>query len=206
MQTRILLLAGILSVSACGRPQVPLEGSGVATPAPEQPSYETLYLLRRVVAATEEGLYGVAEGSAVKVIEERAGKLLVETKGLRFEIDPEFATTELGQRNAALAHAEEREAAFDAAIARRMQIEDRKFLAEEDLRRRNLADAKINHLRNAIIAAIDEIDLLDAENNQSTVDSADDKSRRRRIAILEAEIANCNREIRVLSHSMIAEE
>jgi uncharacterized small protein (DUF1192 family) len=54
-------------------------------------------------------------------------------------------------------------------------------------------------LRNAIAAARDEIDRLDAENNESVGDSAEDESRRRRIAILEADIANCDREIQILS-------
>ena len=65
---------------------------------------------------------------------------------------------------------------------------------------------EITHLRNAIAAARDEIDRLDAENNESVVDSAEDQSRRRRIAILEADIANCDREIQILSDLVIAED
>ena len=162
--------------------------------------------MRRVAVATENSLYGLAEGSEVKVIEERSGKLLVEAQGLRFEIDQEYATSDLDQRETVLARAAEREAAYQAAMARRTQTEDKKFLAEENLQRRNVADAKITHLRNAIAAARDEIDRLDAENNESVVDSAEDQSRRRRIAILEADIANCDKEIQILSDSVIAED
>ncbi len=208
MQARILLLAGMLIVSGCSKPQVSPQDSAAATPAPAPrlAPEGTVYLLRRVAVATENSLYGLAEGSEVKVIEERSGKLLVEAQGLRFEIDQEYATSDLDQREAVLARAAEREAAYQAAMARRTQTEDKKFLAEEDLQRRNVADAKITHLRNEIAAARDEINRLDAENNESVVGSAEDQSRRRRIAILEADIANCDKEIQILSDSVIAED
>jgi hypothetical protein len=208
MQARILLLAGMLIVSGCSKPQVSPQESAAATPAPAPRLAPdgTVYLLRRVAVATENSLYGLAEGSELKVIEERSGKLLVETQGLRFEIDQEYATSDLDQRETVLARAAEREAAYQAAMARRTQTEDKKFLAEENLQRRNVADAKITHLRNAIAAARDEINRLDAENNESVVDSAEDESRRRRIAILEADIANCDKEIQILSDSVIAED
>ena len=208
MQARILLLAGILVVSGCGKPQVPLQESAAATPIPKPrlARQGTVYLLRRVAVTTENSLYGFAEGSEVNVIEERSGKLLVETQGLRFEIDQEYATCDLDQRDTVLARAAEREAAYQAAMARRMQAEDKMFLAEENLQRRHVADAKITHLRNAIDAAKDEIGRLDSGNNESVVESAEDKSRRRRIAILEADIANCDREIQILSDSAISED
>jgi hypothetical protein len=57
-----------------------------------------------------------ASGSEVKVIEERSGKLLVETQGFRFEIDQEYATSDLDQRDTVLARAAEREAAYQAAM------------------------------------------------------------------------------------------
>ena len=208
MQARILLLAGMLIVSGCSKPQVSPQDSAAATPAPAPrlAPEGTVYLLRRVAVATENSLYGLAEGSEVKVVEERSGKLLVEAQGLRFEIDQEYATSDLDQRETVLARAAEREAAYQAAMARRTQTEDKKFLAEENLQRRNVADAKITHLRNAIAAARDEINRLDAENNESVVGSAEDQSRRRRIAILEADIANCDKEIQILSDSVIAED
>ena len=206
MQARILLLAGILVASGCGKPQVPLQESAVATPIPKPRLARegTVYLLRRVAVTTENSLYGFAEGSEVNVIEERSGKLLVETQGLRFEIDQEYATCDLDQRDTVLARAAEREAAYQAAMARRMQAEDKMFLAEENLQRRHVDDAKITHLRNAIDAAKDEIGRLDSGNNESVVDFAEDKSRRRRI--LEADIANCDREIQILSDSAISED
>jgi hypothetical protein len=208
MQARILLLAGMLIVSGCSKPQVSPQDSAAATPAPAPrlAPEGTAYLLRRVAVATENSLYGLAEGSELKVIEERSGKLLVEAQGLRFEIDQEYATSDLDQRETVLARAAEREAAYQAAMARRTQTEDKKFLAEENLQRRNVADAKITHLRNEIAAARDEINRLDAENNESVVGSAEDQSRRRRIAILEADIANCDKEIQILSDSVIAED
>jgi hypothetical protein len=208
MQARILLLAGMLIVCGCSKPQISPQDSAQATPAPAPrlAPQGTVYLLRRVAIATENSLYGLAEGSEVKVIEERSGKLLVEAQGLRFEIDQEYATSDLDQRETVLARAAEREAAYQAAMARRTQTEDKKFLAEENLERRNVAYAKITHLRNAIAAARDEIDRLDAENNESVVGSAEDQSRRRRIAILEADIANCDKEIQILSDSVIAED
>jgi hypothetical protein len=206
MQARILLLAGMLIVCGCSKPQISPQDSAQATPAPAPrlAPQGTVYLLRRVAVATENSLYGLAEGSEVKVIEERSGKLLVEAQGLRFEIDQEYATSDLDQRETVLARAAEREAAYQAAMARRTQTEDKKFLAEENLERRNVAHAKITHLRNAIAAARDEIDRLDAENNESVVGSAEDQSRRRRIAILEADIANCDKDIQILSDSVIA--
>jgi hypothetical protein len=208
MHARILLLAGMLTVCGCSKPQISPQDSAQATPAPAPrlAPQGTVYLLRRVAIATENSLYGLAEGSEVKVIEERSGKLLVEAQGLRFEIDQEYATSDLDQRETVLARAAEREAAYQAAMARRTQTEDKKFLAEENLERRNVAYAKITHLRNAIAAARDEIDRLDAENNESVVGSAEDQSRRRRIAILEADIANCDKEIQILSDSVIAED
>jgi hypothetical protein len=209
MQARILLLTGILIVSGCGKPQVSPQNSPAATPtpAPRLAPEGTVYLLRRVAVATENSLFGLAEGSEVKVIEARSGKLLVETQGLQFEIDQEYATSDLNQRDRVLTRAAEKEAAYQAALERRTQAEDKKFLAEENLQRRNFADAKITHLRNAIAAARDEIDRLDAENSESVVDSAEDKSsRRRRIAILEADITNCDREIQILSDLVIAED
>jgi hypothetical protein len=208
MHARILLLAGMLTVCGCSKPQISPQDSAQATPAPAPrlAPQGTVYLLRRVAVATENSLYGLAEGSEVKVIEERSGKLLVEAQGLRFEIDQEYATSDLDQRETVLARAAEREAAYQAAMARRTQTEDKKFLAEENLERRNVAYAKITHLRNAIAAARDEIDRLDAENNESVVGSAEDQSRRRRIAILEADIANCDKEIQILSDSVIAED
>jgi hypothetical protein len=208
MQARILLLAGMLIVCGCGEPQVSSQDSPAATPvpAPRLAPEGTVYLLRRVAVATEDSLYGLAEGSEVKVIELRSGRLLVETQGLQFEIDQEYATSDLNQRDTALTRAAEKEAAYQADLERRTQTEDKKFLAEENLQRRNVADARITHLRNAIAAARDEIDRLDAENNESVVDSAEDQSRRRRIAMLEADIANCDREIQILSDLVIAED
>jgi len=208
MQARVLLLTGMLIVCGCGKPQVSAQDSAAATPAPAPrlAPEGTVYLLRRVAVATENSIYGLAEGSEVKVIESRSGKLLVETQGLQFEIDQEYATSDLNQRDTVLTRAAEKEAAYQAAMARRTQSEDKKFLAEENLQRRKVAAAKIAHLRSAIAAARDEIDRLDAENNESVVDSAEDASRRRRIAILEADIANCDREIQILSDSAVAED
>ena len=208
MQARILLLAGMLIVSGCSKPQISPQDSAAATPAPAPrlAPEGTVYLLRRVAVATENSLFGLAEGSEVKVIELRSGKLLVETQGLQFEIDQQYATNDLNQRDTMLTRAAEKEAAYQADLERRTQTEDKKFLAEENLQRRNVADAKITHLRNAIAAARDEIDRLDAENNESVGDSAEDQSRRRRIAILEADIANCDREIQILSDLVVAED
>ena len=148
MQARILLLAGMLIVCGCGKPQVSSQDSPAATPvpAPRLAPEGTVYLLRRVAVATENSLFGLAEGSEVKVIELRSGKLLVETQGLQFEIDQQYATNDLNQRDTTLTRAAEKEAAYQAALERRTQTEDKKFLAEENLQRRNVADARDHSL------------------------------------------------------------
>jgi hypothetical protein len=227
MKARILLLVGVLNVYGCTKPQVSPQESTIATPAPTPrlASQGTVFLLRRVAVATEDSLHGLAAGSEVKVIEERPGKLLVETQGLQFEINQGDTTNDLDQRDMVLARAAEREAIRQAAMATPAQTEDQKFLAEENGRRRSLAEAQIAHLRSAIDLAKEEIARLEAEYNESvsswnkentmtpnngrsyeteggSTDSAENNAHRERIAVLETHIANCDREIQMLSDAM----
>jgi DNA-binding transcriptional regulator YiaG len=229
MQTRILLVAGVLSFCGCNKPQVSPQEFAVETSAhtPGRAPEGTVYLLRRVAVATDDTLRGFAEGSEAKVIEERSEKLLVEIEGMQFEISREEATNDLDQRDAALARASEREAVRLAALAiREAEEEDRKFLAEENARRRSFAETKIAHLRSAIESAREEIARLETESNDSVArwerqhiptrisgsesyakgsdTSAEENARQERIAALQTHIANCDREIRILSDTVTA--
>jgi len=212
----LLVLVGALNFCGCSKPRVPPQEVAIQTPAPTTSlaPERTVYLLRRVAAATEDSLHGFAEGSEVKVIEKRSEKLLVETQGMQFEINRQDATNDLDQRDRVLARASEREAARLVAMAM-PKTEDRKFLAEENARRRSFAETRIERLRSAIqstrveIARLETEHSLDAQHTTAShggsryaerpADSTENKVRQERIAVLQTHIANCDREIQILS-------
>jgi hypothetical protein len=134
MKARILFLVGSFVLAACKEPQVSSAEPQIAAPSP---SPRALYLLRRVAIATEESLYGLEAGTELKLIEERPASLLVEAEGMQFEIDPRDVTNDREQARAIR----------QSAVATRWQMEDRRFLAEENLRRLAADEA---HLRNAV--------------------------------------------------------
>jgi hypothetical protein len=219
MTARILLLVGSLVLGACKEQRVSSEQPAMAVPSPTP---RLVYLLRRVAVATEESLYGLDPGSELKVIEERSGQLLVETQGVQFEISQRDATNDPNQVEMLLAGAEEEKAIRRVAMTTRLQIEDQKFLAEENARRRSLATMRVAHLRNAIDLARTELARLEAESVQAenkehaatkddrldsaAVPSREDHARRQRIFVLQTHIANCEREIHMLSDAMAAWE
>ena len=89
MKARILFLVGSLVLGACKEPTVSSEQPAIATPSPAP---RVVYLLRRVAVATEDSVYGLDPGSELKLLDERSGRLLVETKGVQFEISQHDAT------------------------------------------------------------------------------------------------------------------
>jgi hypothetical protein len=214
MKARILLLVGSLILGACKEQRVSSEQPAIATPSPTP---RLVYLLRRVAVATENSLYGLDPGSALKVVEERSGQLLVETQGVQFEISQRDATNDPDQAQKLLARAEEEKAIRRVAMTTRLQIEDQRFLAEENARRRSLATMRVAHLRNAIDSAREEIARLEAESaptgeedavmnddgsNSRATASLEDNARRQRISVLQTHIAECDREIQMLSDAM----
>ena len=227
MQARMLLLAGVLSVCGCSKPQVSPEESTIETPAPapRRASKGTVYLLRRVAVATEDSLHGFEEGTEAKVIQERPEKLLIEVQGWHFEINHQDATNDLDLRDRILSRAAEREAARLTAMATPTQTEDQRFLAEENARRRSSTETQIAHLRRMIESARAEIARLEAEYNESlsgwneehttttddsgslypngvSADSTENMARQERIAVLQTQIANYDRQIQMLSDAV----
>ena len=146
MKARILGLVGCLVLAGCKEAQVSSDESPPYMPA-ATPSPGPLYLAQRVVIATEEGLYGLDAGTELKLIEELPTSLLVEAEGMRFEINARQATRDRQLAETLLAHAKERKAVGQGTTAESQRIEDRKFLAEEDLRRSAAEEA---HLRSAV--------------------------------------------------------
>jgi hypothetical protein len=166
--------------------------------------------------ATTDSLYGLDAGTRLKVIEERPGRLLVETQGVQFEIDQRDATNDSDKANMLLARAEEEKTVRQVAMATRLRIEDQKFLAEENIRRRSAAGMQVAHLRRAVDSARAEIASLEAAQsaptdyraldttNDETSSSAplEDDARQQRISFLRTYIADCDREIQMLSDAM----
>ena len=117
-----------------------------------------------------------------------------------------------------LARAEEEKAIRRVAMTTRLQIEDQKFLAEENIRMQSAAGMRVARLRNAIDSAREDIARLEAEsapagNNEYAATDDDssnstartlleDNARRKRIAVLQAHIADCDREIQMLADAM----
>ena len=215
MKARILFLVGSLVLGACKEPTVSSEQPAIATPSPAP---RVVYLLRRVAVATEDSLYGLDPGSELKLLDERSGRLLVETKGVQFEISQHDATHDPDQAKMLLARAEEEKAIRRVAMTTRLQIEDQKFLAEENIRMQSAAGMRVARLRNAIDSAKEDIARLEAEfapagNNEYAATDDDssnstartlleDNARRKRIAVLQAHIADCDREIQMLADAM----
>jgi hypothetical protein len=227
MKARVLLVASILTLCACKKPQVSPQGSATATPTPTPrvANQGTVYLLRRVAVATEHSLYGLAPGTELKVIEDRRGKLLVQTQGLQFVINQRDTTDDLDQRSKIITREEERDSIRRIAKTTRAQTEDQKFLAEENARRRSFAEAQIARLCSTIDSARREIAGLEVKRDESVSnggefhvatanearsygiavgsdDSAENKARRARIAVLQAHIADCDRQIQILSDAI----
>jgi hypothetical protein len=218
MKARILLIVGSLVLEACKEPPVvSSEQPVIATPSPAP---RLVYLLRRVAVTTEESLYGLDAGTQLKVIAERPGELLVETQGVQFEINPSDATSDPDKAKMLLARAEEEKAVRQVAMAARLRNEDQKFLAEESIRRRSPAGMQIAHLRSAIDSAREEIARLEATQSAPTSyaesdatndevlssTSLQDDTRQQRIAFLQTYIADCDREIQMLSDAMAGRE
>jgi hypothetical protein len=144
MKAPILWLMGCLVLVGCKDAQVPPGESPTARPAEvSPPSTGQLYLAQRVAVATEESLYGLDAGTELKLIEERPASLLVQAEGLQFELDPRHTTRDRHLAETLLARAQAQKRIPPSAIAERWQIEDRRFLAEENLRR----SAEEAHLR-----------------------------------------------------------
>ena len=141
MKARILGLVGCLVLGSCREVQVSADES----PTP-MPSAGPLYLAQRVVIATEESLSGLDAGTELKLIEELPTGLLVETEGLQFEIDPRQTTRDRKLAETLLAHARERKAVGQGTTAERWRIEDRKFLADEDLQRSAAEEARLRNV------------------------------------------------------------
>jgi hypothetical protein len=148
MKARILFLLGCLVFGGCNEPKVSPSESHNTTPAATPiPSPGPLYLAERVAVATEESLYGLKAGTELKLIEERPTSLLVEAEGMRFEIDPRQTTRDRELARTLLARTTETNTLPQVTTVERWQIEDRRFLAEENLRRLAAEEA---HLRNAV--------------------------------------------------------
>jgi hypothetical protein len=148
MKARILGLMACLVLLGCNEAKVSSDESLNANPAPTAtPLGGQLYLAERVAIATEESLYGLDAGTELKLIEERPSSLLVEAEGMRFEIDARQTTRDRELAETLLARAQQGKPIGQSSIAERWQIEDRKFLAEENLRRSAAEEA---HLRNAV--------------------------------------------------------
>ena len=213
MKARILLVVGSLVLGACKEPPVSSQRPASTTPSSVS---RPVYLLRRVAVATTDSLYGLDAGTRLKVIEERPGRLLVETQGVQFEIDQRDATNDSDKANMLLARAEEEKTVRQVAMATRLRIEDQKFLAEENIRRRSAAGMQVAHLRRAVDSARAEIaSLEDAQSaptgyrglNTTSDDTSSsallgDDARQQRISFLRTYIADCDREIQMLSDAM----
>jgi hypothetical protein len=205
MKARILFLAGSLVLTGCKEPQVSSDQSQMTTPAP---SPRVLYYLsRRVAVASEESLYGLEAGTELKLIEARPGRLLVEAQGMQFEIDQREVIHDREQAERLRARAEKEKEIQRVAIG--WHVEDRKFLAEENIRRS--AAEQIAHLRNAIGSARAEISRLEARHSRTALEGlaatpSEDRARRQRISTLQAYIADCDREIQILSEAIPAAE
>ena len=205
MKARILLVVGSLVLGACKEP-----------PVLSEPVSRPVYLLRRVAVATTDSLYGLDAGTQLNVIEERPGRLLVETQGVQFEIGQRDATNDADKAKMLLARAEEEKTVRQVAMATRLRMEDQKFLAEENIRRRSSASMQVAHLRRAVDSARAEIASLEAaqsaptgyrernttSDETSSSASLEDNARQQRISFLRTYIADCDREIQMLSDAM----
>ncbi|HEY5954308.1 MAG TPA: hypothetical protein VIT18_08080 [Terrimicrobiaceae bacterium] len=213
MKVRILILASSLVLVACKEQQV-------APPAPQieapSPSPSTRYLLRRVAVATEESLYGLDAGTELQLIEERPGRLLVQAQGMQFEIDPRDTTNDPSAAERVL-RPKEGKGVRRGAIAAQWQTEDREFLAAENIRRSTAE--QISHLRASIDSARAHIARLEAKPARAgrgqSIAALDDNSsgrprevdaRRQSISLLQSYIADCDREIQMLSDATPGEE
>ena len=159
------------------------------------------------------------------MIEERRGQLLVQTDGLQFVINQRDTTNDLDKRRRILTREEELDSIRRIAMTNREQTEDQKFLSEENARRRSFADAQIARLLSTIDSARREIARLEADRNElvssrgnshvattngaksyriavKSDDSAENNARRARIAILQTHIADCDRQIQILSDAI----
>jgi hypothetical protein len=157
MKARILLLVGSVILGACKEPQASSQKVVIASPSPTSRSN---YLLRRLAVATEESLYGLEAGSEIKVIDEHAGRLLVETHGVRFEINRGDATSDPGQAEMLRARTQEQKANWQLT---RLRNEDQRFLAEDNIRRRS-ARMQVAQPRRAIDSDSEEIAGLESES------------------------------------------
>ena len=147
MEARILLLMGCLVLVGCKEAQVSsAESSTPVLAATPSRSPGPIYLAHRVSIATEESLYGLKAGTELKLIEERPDNLLVEAEGMQFEIDPRQTTRDRALAETLLARGKERKTIGQVMAVDRWQMEDRRFLAEENSRR----SAEEAHLRNAV--------------------------------------------------------
>ena len=217
MKARILLVVGSLVLGACKEPPVLSGQPAITTPSPVS---RPVYLLRRVAVATTDSLYGLDAGTQLNVIEERPGRLLVETQGVQFEIDQRDATNDADKAKMLLARAEEEKTVRQVAMATRLRTEDQKFLAEENIRRRSSASMQVAHLRRAVDSAREEIATLEAaqsaptgyrkrnttSDETSSSASLEDSARQQRISFLRTYIADCDREIQTLSDAMASWE
>jgi hypothetical protein len=147
MKARILFLLGGLVLVGCNEAKISSDETtkftSAATPIPSPGS---LYLAERVAVATEESLYGLQAGTELKLIEERTTGLLVETEGMQFEIDPRQTTRDRDLARRLLARTTDKKKLPQVTTIERWQIEDRRFLAEENLQRLAAEEA---HLRGA---------------------------------------------------------
>jgi hypothetical protein len=147
MKAGVLGLMAGLVLLGCKEARVSSDESLNAIPAlTAQPLAGPLYLTERVAIVTEESLYGLKAGTELKLIEERPTGLLVVAEGMQFEIEP-HQTTDHREVGTLLARAKEREASGQITTVERWQAEDRKFLAEENLRQSAAEEA---HLHNAV--------------------------------------------------------
>jgi hypothetical protein len=213
MKVRILILASSLVLVACKEQQVAPPAPQIEAPSP-LPS--TRYLLRRVAVATEESLYGLDAGTELQLIEERPGRLLVQAQGMQFEIDPRDTTDDPSAAERVL-RPKEGKAVRRGAIAAQWQTEDREFLAAENIRRSTAE--QISHLRASIDSATAHIARLKAKPARTgrgeSIAALDDNSsgrprevdaRRQSISLLQSYIADCDREIQMLSDATPGEE
>ena len=217
MKARILLVVGSLVLGACKDSPVLSGQPAITTPSPLS---RPVYLLRRVAVATTDSLYGLDAGTQLNVIEERPGRLLVETQGVQFEIGQRDATNDADKAKMLLARAEEEKTVRQVAMATRLRMEDQKFLAEENIRRRSSASMQVAHLRRALDSAREEIASLEAaqsaptgyrernttSDETSSSASLEDSARHQRISFLRTYIADCDREIQTLSDAMASWE
>jgi len=158
MKARILLLVGSVILGACKEPQASSQKVVIASPSPTP---RPAYLLRRLAVATEESLYGLEAGSEIKVIDEHAGRLLVETHGVRFEINRGDATSDPGQAEMLRARTQEQKANWQLT---RLRNEDQRFLAEDNIRRRSSARIQVAQPRRAIDSDSQETAGLESES------------------------------------------